>query len=176
MEELNEIIKNLEQAQYYIEDKYNSCNDMFNFLVDKTAVNEDIYYSAKAFTSIINNIVNKKVEYIKFISAGHTEELNFLQTYDDKYLSNLQNLLLFKNLTEIEFINNLVLDIEELLQFLDATLRRISNRQKDTDKLIQNLQKRLDEFCEKFNEEVEEEDYYEEDFEFDDDEEDNFND
>ena len=64
---IDNIIKDLEDLKNEFQYENNYCLNMFNSLIDKNTINEDIYHSAKAFTSIINSLVNKKIEYANYI-------------------------------------------------------------------------------------------------------------
>ena len=140
---IDKIIKDLEDLKNEFQYENNYCLNMFNSLIDKNTINEDIYHSAKAFTSIINSLVNKKIEYANYIIYSQIELLNFLNTYDDKYLSNIYCLLSEKATTEGMLVSELSEDIFELTQFLEDFLTNL-NTIKKRNKLPKHLQQQLD--------------------------------
>ena len=104
---IDNIINDLNSIKEMSSDKVNCCHKIFEDIIDGAKIDEDIYHSAKAFTSIINNIINKKLNYINYIVDNQIELLTFLNTYDDKYLSNIENLLIEKTGNEVLIVNDL---------------------------------------------------------------------
>ncbi len=158
MLELDEMINQFEECKLDVSDKKNCCLDIFNGIVKKELIDEDTYYSAKAFCSIVNNIINNKVDNVLHISTKQIDLLQFLQTYDDKYLSNLTNCLMTKSYCEIDFVNELLVDIFEILTFLEDTLKEITNKKKDN---FSHIQQQLNDMLKEFEEKYKGDDFNE---------------
>ena len=115
---IDNILKDFRTLKEEISDDTNYCLEIFNTTVDINDVPEDVYYSARAFTSIINNIVNRKTKYIFYILDNHIELLEFLQTFDKKYLLGIESLLAEKCSAEIIFAQELADDNIDIINFL----------------------------------------------------------
>ena len=150
---IDNIIKDLNSIKEMSSDKVNYCHKVFEDIIDRAKIDEDIYHSAKAFTSIINNIINKKLNYINYIVDNQIELLTFLNTYDDKYLSNIENLLIEKTGNEVLIANDLAEDIFDLVMFLEDFLETINNLKKNNlpIHLQQELNKILEDIERKYN-------------------------
>ena len=150
---IDNIIKDLNLIKEMSSDKVNCCHKIFEDIIDRAKIDEDIYHSAKAFTSIINNIINKKLNYINYIVDNQIELLTFLNTYDDKYLSNIENLLIEKTGNEVLIANDLAEDIFDLVMFLEDFLETINNLKKNNlpIHLQQELNKILEDIERKYN-------------------------
>ena len=150
---IDNIIKDLNSIKEMSSDKVNYCHKIFEDIIDRAKIDEDIYHSAKAFTSIINNIINKKLNYINYIVDNQIELLTFLNTYDDKYLSNIENLLIEKTGNEVLIANDLAKDIFDLVMFLEDFLKTINNLKKNNlpIHLQQELNKILEDIERKYN-------------------------
>lgn len=150
---IDNIIKDLNSIKEMSSDKVNCCHKIFEDIIDGAKIDEDIYHSAKAFTSIINNIINKKLNYINYIVDNQIELLTFLNTYDDKYLSNIENLLIEKTGNEVLIANDLAEDIFDLVMFLEDFLGTINNLKKNNlpIHLQQELNKILEDIERKYN-------------------------
>lgn len=150
---IDNIIKDLNSIKEMSSDKVNYCHKIFEDIIDRAKIDEDIYHSAKAFTSIINNIINKKLNYINYIVDNQIELLTFLNTYDDKYLSNIENLLIEKTGNEVLIANDLAEDIFDLVMFLEDFLETINNLKKNNlpIHLQQELNKILEDIERKYN-------------------------
>lgn len=146
---IDELIEDLEDLREEVDYEKNYCNNMFNELVDQSELEEDVYYSARAFTSIVNSLVNKKIEYAHYIINSQIELLNFLNTFDDKYLSNSTCLLRDKATTEGLLVSELSEDIFELTQFLEDFLTNLKNIKKKS-RLPSHLQQQLDMMLQEF--------------------------
>lgn len=151
---IDQLIEDLEELKEEVNYENNYCNNLFNKLVDKSELDEDVYYSARAFTSIINALVNKKIEYANYIVNSQIELLNFLNTFDDNYLSNSSCLLKDKATTEGFLISELSEDIFELTQFLEDFLINLKNIKKKS-KLPSHLQQQLDMMLQEFEKKYE---------------------
>lgn len=133
MEMINEFVKEYEDLRNIFDYQKNCCFDTFNKIIKQEDVDEDIYQAAKAFTSIVNQIVNRKIEYGNFIIAGQIEMLTFINTFDDKYLSNIENLLDCNNCNEHVFLSELDEDISNIILFLEDFLSELINTNKTFD-------------------------------------------
>lgn len=153
MEVINDMLDDLNMVRKFIPEKSEYCRQVFEDIMEKVKVDVDIYHSAKAFTSIVNNIINKKLDYIDYITKNQIELLTFLNTYDDKYLSNIENLLIEEAGNEILIINDLMQDIIDLLSFLQDFLTSIKdinqdhkqfNLQMELNRMLDGLEKKYE--------------------------------
>lgn len=153
MEVINDMLDDLNMVKKFIPEKGEYCRQVFEDIMEKLKVDVDIYHSAKAFTSIVNNIINKKLDYIDYITKNQIELLTFLNTYDDKYLSNIENLLIEETGNEILIINDLMQDITDLLSFLQDFLTSIKdisqdhkqfNLQMELNRMLDGLEKKYE--------------------------------
>lgn len=147
---IEEIITEFEELKTDFQENTNYCNELFNKLIDKSTINIDVFYSARAFTSIINSIVNSKTKYANFIIDNQIELLNFLNSFDDKYLSNIYYLLNQKMRTEEDLLYSLSEDITDLILFLEDFLLRLETLEQKPSKIQEQLTNMLKEFEEKY--------------------------
>ena len=148
MEELEETIEHLEDAKSGVKEMKGYCNMMFNSIVDAEKVGDiDVYYEAKAFTSLINHIVNEKAEHLLTTINNHIELITFINTFDKKYLYNAKNALFFSLRTELIYIRDLLIDLDVLTDFLEETLLSIQNNKSSIQEQLDDL---LEEFSKKY--------------------------
>lgn len=126
----------------------NLCSIIFDSIVGKEDIDSDMYYAAKAYTSILTQIINKKVDYANIVIDGQIELLEFLNTFDDKYLSASEKLLGYQNCNEQIFLAELVDDINSLILFFKDFLSAILDNNEPTKT---NLQIQLEEMLNEFN-------------------------
>lgn len=150
---LKNIINDYEELQQNVDFKKNVCNTLFENIVNENLIEPDVYYSAKAFTSIVNNIVNKKTEYINYLLCNQIELLSFLATFDDNYLSNIEHLIVEKTTSELISIQNLIDDNFDILFFLEDFLKNLPTLKKNNlsahlldelNKIIENCEKKYE--------------------------------
>lgn len=142
MKMLDKLIKEYEDFRNTFDYDKNCCYEIFKKNINKGDIDEDTYSAANAFTSILNQIVNRKIEYGNFIIAGQIELLTFLNTYDDKYLSNSKNLLDCQNCNEQIFLDELDEDICNILTFLEDFLNQLKKKNTSfdvSDKMLEFL-------------------------------------
>jgi hypothetical protein len=147
---IDNLLKDFKDLKEDVNINHNYCLELFNNLVDESTIDIDVFYSARALTSIINSIVNKKVEYVNYIIDSQIEMLSFLNSYDDKYLSNTQNLFSNESSTEITTVIGLIEDNFDLTQFLEDFLTRANKLKKNS--LSGQLKRQLDEMLKEFEE------------------------
>lgn len=149
---IQEIIAELEELRGDFQENTNYCNQLFNKLIDESKINIDVFYSARAFTSIINSIVNNKTKYANYIIDNQIELLNFLNSFDDNYLSNIYYLLSQKMRTEEDILFTLSEDIFDLINFLKDFLLGLEEleQNKNSNILHKQLEDMLKEFEEKY--------------------------
>ena len=152
MEIIDDMLEDLTLVKEFSSEKEQHYKEIFSNTIDKVQINQDVYYSAKAFTSIVNNIIRKKFDYINYIAKNQIELLTFLNTYDDKYLSNIENLLIEEAGNEILIIDDLLEDISNLLGFLQDLLETLQNLNQNKQKfnLHSELNKMLDDLENKY--------------------------
>ena len=126
----------------------NLCSIIFDSIVGKEDIDSDMYYAAKAYTPILTQIINKKVDYANIVIDGQIELLEFLNTFDDKYLSASEKLLGYQNCNEQIFLAELVDDINSLILFFKDFLSAILDNNEPTKT---NLQIQLEEMLNEFN-------------------------
>lgn len=153
MKEIEEAINNIKAFEDSLMGK-NTCLEVFHKTLSQGDVSQDVYYSARAFTSIINQIVNKKIEYAHYVIKCQTEMLDFLNTYDDKYLSRLSNTISTNTNSEFFFVDCLISEINDLIDFLKNILQELFEEKSEEDlndwELPKDLQEKLDNVLEEF--------------------------
>ena len=115
---IDEILDNYKEIEEDFDLEQNDCLKIFNLFSQKHQLEPDLFYTARAFTSLINTIVNKKIEHIYYLLCTEIEMLDFLKTFDGKYLSNIENLLLDNTDIELDLIETLIDDCFNLTFFL----------------------------------------------------------
>ncbi len=146
MKMIDDIVNEYEDFREVFDYKKNCCLDTFYEIMGEGNINDDMYSTAKAFTSILNQIVNRKIEYGNFIIAGQIELLTFLNTFDDNYLSSIKNLLECQNSNEQLFITDIDEDICNIISFLEYFLKKLKNNDMYSEPNSDNeLKKLLDE-------------------------------
>lgn len=148
MKIIDEFVNEYENFRETFDYQKNCAYDVFKKTMQRGSVDEDTYSAANAFTSIVNQIINRKIEYGNFIIAGQIELLTFLNTYDDKYLSNTKNLIECQNANEQVFLAELDEDICNILLFLEDFLKKLVNKNKEF-KMEDELSKFLKELGDK---------------------------
>lgn len=145
MEELEDTVKHLESAKYGVKEMIGYCNKMFNSIVNIEKVKDiDTFYQAKAFSSLINHIVNEKSKHLLTTIDNHIELITFINTFDKKYLYNAKNALFFSLRTELVYIRDLLIDLDVLTDFLEETLITLQSNKS-------SIQQQLDGLLEEFN-------------------------
>ena len=92
-------------------------------------IDEDTYLLAQSFSSIINSIIDTKIDIALRIINSIIETISFLKTYDDKYLSNTPYLINQSFKTEKIFIKHIMLDISSINNYLEDFLTYISRKE-----------------------------------------------
>lgn len=117
-----EIIRDIKDKGSKYDLQRNKCSIILKNNLNQKEVPTDVFLSAKAFTSLLNTIVNNKIDYILDLMSSHSELLSFLETFDDKYLSSASNLLYTSLIDEVSIMDDLYNDIQHIYTFLENFL------------------------------------------------------
>lgn len=118
---INKMFKFQTQANQY---KEYICQDIFKSIITQD-IHPDLFHSSMALTSIISHLVNQKLKYVNLVISSQLSTLSFLNTYDDKYLSNMSTMLQGNTAVENFFVEHLLEEIDYLIKFLTQTLNKI---------------------------------------------------
>ena len=153
---LEGLIEEYEDYRSEFDYSKNFCATLFDSVIRKGTIDEDVYLAAKAYTSIISQIINRKIEYANFIIAGQTELLSFLNTFDDNYLSASEKLLGYQNCNEQIFLAELRDDINNLIIFFKDFLFGLLD---DNEPVKNNLRIQIEEMIKEFEKKYKRGDY-----------------
>ena len=95
--------------------------------IDETKLNIDSFYCIKAIGSMINNIVSNKIDNIIEMGKKQVNLTEFIETFDNNYIENMQGVLCTINSNEISyFIESLNL-IQKYVDFFEDFVKRMKN-------------------------------------------------
>lgn len=149
---IDNILKDYETTQNELDLEINDCLKIFKNFTESHKLEPDMFFTARAFTSLINTLVNKKIEYINYLLSCQIEVLSFLKTYDDKYLSSIEGLLIENTTSEMIAIEELIENCYTLTFFLNDLLNDLIKKN-NFNSLERNLEQLLQECEKKFKEE-----------------------
>ena len=126
MENFNSYEKFFSSAKTDLQDLRDLPRKTFRNFKRTSIVNEDTYLLAQSFSSIINSIIDVKIDIALKMIDSIIETISFLKTYDDKYLSNSPYLISQSFIKEKVFIKRIMLDISSINNYLKELLINIS--------------------------------------------------
>lgn len=117
-----DLIERLNKNKEEFSLKKGRCLEIFEEKVKEGEVHIDLYFTARALSSLCNTIANRKIEYMETMMDAHLQLLGFLHTFDDNYLSNMTNVLDSELSTEINYLSKADEDLKKIYCFLSSFL------------------------------------------------------